>query len=83
MIKKIVICNRCGKVVDKPHPDRITIAKHHVETWKDYWGKERQKSVIRPRNQCTYVANVKLNSMSFGRTRNDNRTTYKPNKIPT
>jgi len=47
MVERIVKCNRCGKIIENPHPDRISIYKHRVEEYKDYFGKPHKKSVYK------------------------------------
>jgi rRNA maturation protein Nop10 len=56
MVERIVKCNRCGKIIENPHPDRISIYKHSVEEYKDYFGKPNKKSVYKaeaPRHLCS------------------------------
>jgi len=47
LLVRTVICNRCGSVVKKPHPDRITVARHRFEEYTDYFGKPHRKSVYK------------------------------------
>jgi hypothetical protein len=44
MIRRIVTCDRCGCVVEAEHPDRISVAKQHYDTYQDYTGKPHRKS---------------------------------------
>ena len=39
MVQRTVICDRCGNIIENPHPDRISIYKHRVEEYKDYFWK--------------------------------------------
>jgi hypothetical protein len=51
-----VICDRCGKGIESEHPNRISIYKHRVEEYKDYFGKPHKKSVYKaenPRHLCS------------------------------
>ena len=50
MVKRTVICHRCGSIVKKEHPNRISIYKHTVEEYKDYFGKPHKKSVYKADN---------------------------------
>ena len=47
MISRTVICDRCGKIIENPHPNRISIYRHSVEEYKDYFGKPHKKSVYK------------------------------------
>lgn len=39
-IGKDCICNRCGSIVEEPHPDRISIYRHVERKYTDCFGKE-------------------------------------------
>jgi len=45
MYERRVICNRCRRVITKPHPDRITIARQHYEECVDIFSKKNNRSV--------------------------------------
>ena len=47
MLKRTVICDRCGSIVKAEHPNRISIYKHSIEAYIDYWGKPHKKSVYK------------------------------------
>ena len=47
MLKRILICDRCGKDIEVEHPDRITISRHYTDTYKDVFDKEHKRSVYR------------------------------------
>ena len=40
-----VICDRCGKVAEVEHPDRVTIATHRYEEYTDFGGRKHVKSI--------------------------------------
>ena len=72
MVQRTVICDRCGNIIENPHPDNTSIVLKNTRT---ILGNLTRKVFTRQRSQCTYVANAKLNSMNFGRTNNDKRDT--------
>ena len=43
----IVKCNRCKKIVETPHPDRISIYKHSLEEYEDYRHNKHVRSVYK------------------------------------
>lgn len=47
MIKREVICDRCGKVIAAPHPDRITVSQQHYEEYTDCFGRKHKKSTYK------------------------------------
>ena len=64
MLKRILICNRCGRDIESEHPDRISIYKHRVEEYTDYWGRSHKKSVYKaekPMHLCR-ECEIKFNS---------------------
>ena len=71
MVERIVKCDRCGKIIATPHPDRISIYKHRVEEYKDYFGKPHKKIVYKaekPKHLCS-ECEIKFNE--FGENKND------------
>lgn len=47
MLKRLIICDRCGAEIAEAHPDRITMAKRVCEFYKDYRGIEHTKSIYK------------------------------------
>lgn len=65
MIKRTVICDRCGKSIEKSHPNRISIYEHRVEEYTDYFGETHKKSVYKakkPMHLCD-ECEIKFNSL--------------------
>ena len=47
MIQRIATCNRCGKTIEEPHPDRISIYRHSVRHYTDHFKKPHKRSVYK------------------------------------
>lgn len=47
MLKKVYTCNRCSRIIEEEHPDRITIATHITEDYTDGFGKPHTRSVYK------------------------------------
>lgn len=63
----IVTCDRCGCIIENPHPDRITISKQQFVTSTDCFGKQHTRSTytldrtLHLCEDCTKLFNSFLN----------------------
>jgi Fe2+ or Zn2+ uptake regulation protein len=71
MLKRILICDRCGKVIESEHPDRITISRHKYETTKDYKGIEHTHSVYKTSKSMHLCSECEIKFNEFWGNKND------------
>ena len=68
MLKRTIICDRCGNIVTTEHPNRISIYRHQIEEYKDYFGKPHSKSVYKADNPMHFCeeCEIKFNNFMSG-----------------
>jgi hypothetical protein len=71
MLKRIVICDRCGKDIGEEHPDRITISRHYTDTYTDIFGKSHIKSVYRSSGSKHLCSECEIKFNEFWGNKND------------
>ena len=71
MVERIVRCDRCGNIIENPHPDRISIYKHRVEEYKGYFGKLHKKSVYKAEKPMHLCRECEIKFNEFWENKND------------
>ena len=71
MVQRTVICDRCGNIIENPHPDTISIYKHRFEEYKDYFGKPHKKSVYKADKPMHLCSECEIKFNEFWENKND------------